>query len=223
MRTLPNLGPQVWTARPRSSAFDPLSLLPKLWLRGDDCTAGAITAWADQSGNDFGPTTGTATAVANVKNGHQVVRFNGTTDFLRTGTAHNVAQPDTICVAFQSTNDQRIFDGSTADFRQLAQRFNNWGYYAGNGVESGAANDTRWYVLTCVFNGASSKLRANGVDILAGNPGSLSIDLITLGADNAGASPLAGDIAEVLVLPAALSAGSIGDVEGYLNDKYAIY
>jgi hypothetical protein len=103
--------------------FSPLSLSPALWLDASDAgtlwnatTGGSLVApgghiarWEDKSGNARHATQGTSgqqpTRQTAVRNGRDVVRFDGTNDFLAT-VAFGGNQTWTRFVVFRSSASQ---------------------------------------------------------------------------------------------------------------------
>lgn len=79
----PNSRGRVASAAP--APWTPLDLSPTALFDAADLTAGAITGWADASGNGNDLDAGTATAVATGFNGgsEPYVQFNGSSDHLR--------------------------------------------------------------------------------------------------------------------------------------------
>lgn len=78
--------------------FSPASLGSKLkiWLEADDVAVGAVSAWNSISPATFNATQATSanqpTGVANQINGHKVVRFDGTDDFMSFGTSTIISE-----------------------------------------------------------------------------------------------------------------------------------
>ncbi len=194
-----------------------------------------VATWIDSSSGGNDATQGTAgkkplykTSVLNSK---PVVRFDGVDDFLRTAAFGSpFAQPNTIFLVGKKngTGTQAYFDGITSHRNAI---FNfpdgTLDLFAGGGADTVAGTITNavFMLLTAQFNGASSFGRTNGSANTVVNPGTNDLTLATLGADF-NATPgntLNGDIAEVLVYNAALTAPQITQVETYLNAKWAIF
>jgi hypothetical protein len=210
-------------------AFNPLSLSPALWLSD---TGSNPAQWDDLSGNDRHATQAIGTnqpaIIASALNGRQVRRFDGVDDFLETA-AVSIAQPYTTYVVYRCTaiGQQIVVAGSnvatTAGGVNLIihrSASDNSGINAGTLYGPFSVN-TSWQIFGTLANGASSRVYRNGVMSAAGDAGTNSISLLRIGRSSL-AAYFNGDIAEVLVFPAALSAENRRRIEGYLSVKYNI-
>ena len=194
---------------PRAAGgFDPRKIANlAFWLDATDSTtvdtsSGAVTDWRSKVGS-----VKATQSIANDRpaytiagrNGKNVVTFDGTTDWLITGTL-TISQPYTMIWAGESkgaapgaTQTVNFFtDGSNSGNRVVI--IHNWlGQIATNGrLTMAAATDlspasgtqayNAWSVVSGVFNGASSRLRANAVQVASGNAGANAIGALTLGA-----------------------------------------
>jgi hypothetical protein len=119
-----------------------------------------------------------------LQNGRNVVRFNGTTDKLYGTFGVALAQPFTVLLAlapksaamgqfFDSTNRALLGMSAVPVYQQ----------YAGSTILTGGTPDTNWHVYSCKFAGASSRVRLDGVSIITGNPGTVSLGDLFLGGD----------------------------------------
>jgi hypothetical protein len=195
--------------RPVASGFDPRKIANlAFWLDATDSTtvdtsSGFVTEWRSKVG------AGIATqSIANDRpaytvagrNGKNVVTFDGTTDWLITGTL-SISQPYTIIWAGLSIGSapnvlpakiNYFTDGTTSGNRVIVLH-NSLGTVANNGrlsmfagtelsPASGVQAYNAWSVVSSVFNGSSSRLRANGTQVASGNAGSGGIAALTLGA-----------------------------------------
>jgi hypothetical protein len=122
-----------------SSAFNPLSLSPALWLSD---TGSDASVWPDLSGNGRNATQATSTQqpaiVANGLNGRQVRRFDGTDDFLSLttglGILRNVSGATVIAVYKWIANppfSKSVFFVSTSTSTEPSR------YFMGGGIAQG--------------------------------------------------------------------------------------
>ncbi|MDA9260954.1 PEP-CTERM sorting domain-containing protein [Puniceicoccaceae bacterium] len=184
-------------------------------------SAGAITTWADSSGNGYDATnTGDPTVVAGAQNGLAVVNFDGTDyftipDSYTIGTAFSVAK--------YSNSTFNFFDGL----------FSGDGSAGGAGTEiywSGNRNSTALWQETALDN-----RYLNGTLSEQGNPGSFNlysgVDASTqtlpgyiIGGDRTFGVSRAweGDIAEIILFDTALSDFDRKGVEVYLDEKWGL-
>jgi len=240
------------------SGFSPLKLHPALWLDASDAstlwdstTGGALVAadgsvarWEDKSGNGRHATQGTAVSrpqrKAAIQNGRDVVRFDGSNDYLALSSSYDLPTFSIFAVSKRINNasTNAIYTSGTSDGTNkrdamlfyaggsnqlLAQRSDNASYPTasiGNTFNS-------FEICESNFNGSTLTVSVNGVD---SSPVSTSIsgsstDSIWIGAANQTVPGfwMQGDIAEILVFPTALSDTDRGRVEAYLNLKWSIY
>jgi hypothetical protein len=151
-------------------------------------SAGAVSSVGSSSGTwgaiaqatgTAQPTTGTIT-----QNGLNVLDFDGTADVLD-GALVNVVQPVTLVVVCKSDNldsAQHTVSGTTAAGPTLFVNADVWQSYAGAVIGSSKAEDALWHVVLGIFNGASSSLWVDGVQVATGNPGAAGTDYYAVGA-----------------------------------------
>jgi hypothetical protein len=207
-------------------AFNPLSLSPALWLSDTGTNA---AQWNDLSGNGRHATQAIGASqpaiIANALNGRQVRRFDGVNDEMRSLFALN--QPMTAIVAYRSNNTtaaQVVIGNQLTGANLMVHRA---GASATAGLNMGVlyaplGSTANANIFCTIANGANSQVFRNGVLAGTGNAGSNNAAFFSIGSNGALAAYFNGDIAEVLVFPAALSAENRRRIEGYLSVKYNI-
>lgn len=240
-------------AQPARVSWSPLDFGADLlaWFDASDTstiteTGGAVSAWADKSGNGWDvsqatgasqPTTGSATL-----NGRNVVSFDGTDDFLTASSiSPAIAFDDFSCaVVLRSGSDVSLFQ-SAVRVQVSGTGFFVAPYGRGGSYPRVAVTDTftslntsatgnyidpvagQSYTLLSSLSDGAQLLRVDGQDHLittdaAGTAGSQTG--IRLGADSGGADPFDGDIAEVILVRRALTDAEIAQVESYLDRRW---
>lgn len=224
---------------PRRAAVAPFSPLDIAGLAAwydatvgvTDAGSGAVSAWADQSGNgrhlaasgSERPTTGTRT-----QNSKNVIDFNGANSM---ASSSSFTQGDSDTVFVVCLNDdgsdstaQVVYNSSNTAARTRINKIatNVWTITSGTNLEGGTP-DTNPHLITGVFGGASSILRLDGSQLASGTAGTSSgSSAPTLGATSAGNQRWDGWIAEVLHYDSVLSGGDIAAVEAYLTAKWGL-
>lgn len=186
-----------------------------------------ISSWSDSQGsNDLSG--GSPTFKTGGLSGKPFVRFDGVDDALTTTFGSAEGQPNTIQVVGEiraTDSNQPFIDGiSSGQLLYWVERGNNpnsWALFAGNSNVYGTQNDTA-SLFTGVFDGASSVLREDGTQTASGDPGSNSIDGISLGAYADQSAYGEVDIYEVVVYNDRLTGTEIDKQEQRLADKYGI-
>ena len=193
-------------------------------------TAGSVDQINDLSGNarhllattTQRPTTGTHTSTR----GKNVLAFNGSSNYMQTNGTFSLNQPNTVFVvakALATTDGSTIFTGKLAFSGENLLRISTtkFAIYAGLEVFGGTTVNSSQNIHTCLFNGSSSSYLLNGVSDGVGDafinflsPG------ITIGARTGGTANWNGDIGEVIVYNALLTAGQINQVGNYLSAKW---
>ena len=221
---------------PGGAVFDPRNIA-NLWLWLDaEQVPGAdtdvITTWSDVSGNgrDFTQSTGAnrPTLRTGVQNGRRVIRFDGT-DYYISVDIQSLSHPSTAFFV-------GIRNGATTSFNVVFTQnpevlafgyssvADDFYYYDGSAVDAFDGDDGAFHIHAYSFNGSSSFTRFDG----AANVGSTLAetdavdDTFAIGATTGGAADLNGDLAEVIVYEALLTAGQIALVEAYLSTKWGI-
>ena len=212
--------------------FSPMSLSPAVWLDAADLStitesSGAVSSWADKSGNGRTVTQATPAAMpttgANTQNGLNVLTFDGGDSLL--SAAFTQTQPVQIFAVGRNTsaagtNRQLIGNDSTTPTIYVDSSTNR--IFAGTVLNSGNATDTVCHSFTATYNGTTSTLRKDRVQIASGNAGTsgyASKRLIIGGPSTFG---WVGEVAEVLLFPLVLSNANQDRVETYLHNKWGL-
>lgn len=226
------------------------------WLDASDAStittvSGQVSEWRSRVGGGFkAEQTSAANRPAYTlggRNGRNVVTFDGSEDangdFLLTSTL-SISQPYTMVWAGRSNgrlpneslDGPFVCDGGPTGNRAIIG-WNSSGTIGDNGrlfMFASAAVDApvgetaynEWAVVTAVFNGASSVLRANGSQVASGNPGANAIGSLTLGSrfntSGAPATFFEGPWGTFLVYSNVLSASEIIQVERYLARLWGV-
>lgn len=189
----------------------------------------SLTSWPDLSGN--GITLSTARTVyptfykttsAFLVNGLPSVLM-GASAGIGTASLGGIgisAQPDTVFLVFKLSGlvsgNSRVYDCAGGS-RQLfeADSTNQYGLFAGANATGGTTALGVHYV-TAIYNGASSVMRVDGVNItLSGSPGTNNVTGPLLGGGS-----LNGQICEAALFSGALSSANYGSIESYLAAKW---
>jgi len=159
----------------------------------------------------------------------QHVLFDGVDDGLRAGAIRAFTQPMTYYIVFRGfrpAGADRYFDGQGANQRHLV--YNGSGNLEYTAVSGGATGSIgkpisidSVYIITVVFNGASSFIRANGLQFANTNQATVIMNGLVIGnRQSTTANPLRGAVAEFIAYHSANTAGNITNVESYLLAKY---
>jgi hypothetical protein len=225
-------------------AFAQTSPIPtsglKMWLKADaGVTANAnnqVSVLADQSGNGNDVTQSITanqpTLVPNAMNGQPVVRFNGSSTYLKLPSSLNSssALPLTfVMVTRGATSLQGALDSAPSlpnTFRFFSNYVELWSQSPSVTLAPPAAG-----AITSVIsqaNGSGNRLldvylngSEQGGGVKTGNTSPVAFTNGQIGRINTGYY-YNGDIAEVLVYNRALSTAERQQVEGYLNGKYGV-
>ena len=159
-----------------------------------------------------------------IKNGRAIGRGNGTSAQLIKDPWTGLAVPLTfICVASRTTTSGT----GTIWGAQPYVRFDNAGRISmsdGTLLQSATSVYTTntFYILSFVFNGASSAIYKNGSSLASGAAGSSTVTFTALFSAY-DANYLSGDIGEIYVYNSALSDANRQACENGLNTKWAAY
>lgn len=188
----------------------------RAWYRaslGVTNTAGAASAWADQSGagdssrNFSQGTSGSRPTITSANanfNNKATLDFDGTDDYMATGTfSSSYSQPVTLYAVFRATSlgFLYLFDDLDGGSRiALLDSIGTFDLFAGAELTGGTYSTGTTYVLAMVCNGASSAIYANQYSTAAasGDAGSNAFDSFTLGARYTVESYFAGSVAELI-------------------------
>lgn len=206
--TLMGAGPEA------SGAFSPLSLTPTVWydfslLAGAD--GSAISSFNDASGNNRTLTQGTGAAQPLVKagvngiNSLKVALFDGVDDSMNTASfAFN--QPFTVygVVTGGAAGSVRFWTDGNLAVRCGYDNVPGVNVFAGNTLAGASAAIATPKVMTTVFNGASSLVRVDGTQVIAGDIGAGNGTIgMFVGSAGAIAQFWNGKVGELLVAPGA--------------------
>ena len=235
---------QLWT---------PGFITTALWLDAADSATvtlvdGAVSQWADKSGNGRHATQGTADArpaIASAElNGKDVLRFDGAGDYLGTassvlGSSHDMF---IVCKATE-TLDTALAQWSTgAAGRYLAIQFHANPTGGGSEVIIGSIKsfleptghlgvsdviNTTDYFLINVAKNAGTHIRYWVDGVLKYTTGSVGANVeqksLTIGsASDSGVSFFAGDMAEIVILNSIANESDRQKLEGYLAHKWGL-
>jgi hypothetical protein len=185
-----------------------------------------VSTWADETGNGYDLTTGTApTYKTSVIGGNPIVRFDGVDDLLDVSFSA-LSQPNTIYGVIQlqdQTGDtDNIWATTDTGARQGLQetRSGNFAIVAGTELSDGSA-DTNPHIIGALYNGSNSTVRLDGSQTASGNAGTQSMRGFRLGDGAFTGNHIAVDVGEILIYPQDKSS-SQSSIESYLSDKWGV-
>lgn len=187
----------------------------RAWYRaslGVTNTAGAASAWADQSGagdssrNFSQGTSGSRPTITSANanfNNKATLDFDGTDDYMATGTFSSSYSPVTLYIVFRaaSLGFLYVFDDLDGGSRvALLDSSGTFDLFAGAELTGGTYSTGTTYVLGMVCNGASSAIYANQYSTAAasGDAGANAFDSFTLGARYTVEGFFYGSVAELI-------------------------
>lgn len=190
----------------------------------------AVRSWPDSSGHLRDLLQGTAanqpTLQTNELNGHSVVRFDGTNDYLTTAFGLTLAQPLRIFVVAKSAtaSGHRVVDGIDGTNRAAMYGVpsSTWRMWATGAEVIGPTRDANYHIHYVRFTGATSTIRVDGGAGTTGNPGAAGLAGLTIGAGQDLAAFHDGDIAEIIVYSSTLTFAQLNALGRYLSVKYAL-
>ncbi len=205
------------------------------WYDSDDASsftfsAGVVVSqWSDKSGlgNHVTQSNNTKRPSRNgSQNSRTTVAYANAQDLHNTGLGTlNLTQPVTVVAAFKYANSdtsqhQPVNLGGGSNIQQIYSQ-GTWRMYANTELDSGVTDDALWHTCIAVFNGGSSLMFLDGTQIAAGNAGAANGQHITIGSyDDETQAFWNGEIAEVLIFNAAISAGNRTTLHQYLKAKW---
>jgi hypothetical protein len=182
---------------------------PFLWYDADSITGlndnDAIANVPDLSGNNLhllqAEPTDKPVFKTGIQNGLPAIRLDTNVKWMAVAV-DDKSQPNTIFCVVKVTapvSGRYIFDGIAGGRNALytPETPQQYGLYAGNQVSSGDVIDGNAHVLTCLFNGGSSTIRLDGVQIYTGDAGALALGDFQIGRGNTSSSVC--DIFEIVV------------------------
>ena len=230
-----------WAATLKDKAPATLQVMNGLQLHLDasalDAPGGIVKEWLDQSGNGHKAiATGQPKQFGRAINGRPAVRFDGKNDFVRTTTgADKLAGDFTLVTALKfmdlTGNQMPVMWGEEANQKRRAlwktpeNKLSFNGYHSDiPGTAQFIVNQPAIALITQEGGDQFTRFSLNGV---AGGEGKTALQgyaskAITIGANNAGAEKMTGEIAEVLLYNRALTATEQAQVGLYLGRKYGI-
>lgn len=228
--------PRVCVPSSGAAAFTPASIAGlQLWVEADSGTGTttdgtAVGTWTDQSGQGHHLTQATAGSQpvykTNILNGKPVVRFDGVDDFLTVTFTQSQPIHAFVVTQFRTarTGNNTIMDGGGDGWARIYWFSSTQvGLYATANQQPNltVAMLNTFHVLSALFNGASSELRADGGTAVVGDPGTTAPGGLTLGGRGGlGLEPGAVDIAACIAYSGILSTTNRQAVESYLKGKY---
>lgn len=198
-------------------------------------SAGRVSQWADKSGNarhvtqsdsSLRPSTG-----IRALNGRNVIDFaiSPTPQGMWSATGLTIGS---ATVAVVAKFDAIRTDGSVivalrngGGYAPAAKSSPNQWWVKGTSSMTGAgvtAPDLSSFCATTILNGSSSILRVNGIQQLSGNAGTTTGDRIGISSHNGTDSSygIDGFVAEVVIVPNALTGADLINLETYLKSKW---
>ena len=140
--------------------------------------------------------------------------------------------PNTLFVVIKPDNDftniRTMVDGgdatATRNLFRIEQTTGNYGYFAGNVVNTGVVADAGYVLIRVEYNSTTGRIFRNGVQLGAtANCGTRTMNGITLAASYAKTQHGSCRIARVLVYARKLSSYETADIESQLNTEYALW
>jgi hypothetical protein len=213
------------TAPPAPPTIDTTDLVARFAARALNLSAGAaVTSWPVLEGSAGGGFTIAGAPTFRTSGAIEYVETDGVDDALSFVSART--QPfTTILVArtFALTSGLTLFgstSGSTA-LSTIGITSGNFVAYAGSNL-TGTAADYGWHVFSVVYNGASSSLRIDGVEVATGNPGSNTSAGIRHGANSSLSSFFRIGVCESIHYTGAKDDTFLDAVEAELMSAYGI-
>ena len=139
-------------------------------------------------------------------NGQDVLHFDGVDDFLLTAN-YGLAHPTAVFIVYKYYNSEApisndtILDGLSSNSLRLIARTNSFSLRASTvlGLFSDL-NVNTWYIGLGIWNGANSLMSLGGSNnLITGDCGTGSPDLLSLGATSSGNRPVFADVAELII------------------------
>jgi hypothetical protein len=171
----------------------PLANLAAWYSKGTGITSagGAVSAWADQSGNARHLVQATGSKQPALQ-GDGTILFDGADDFLLVDYARPQPRSCYLRVKIATFSGGRyFFSGQSTAMPSLRQGGASPAIYASAGADLGPNNNltlAAWHSVANVFDGASSSLKVDATAATTGNPGAGGGTVLILGAANSGFS-----------------------------------
>lgn len=233
-----------------TAGFNPLTLSPALWFDAADASTlfdattggslvapdGSIARWEDKSGNARHATQGTVLSrpqrKTSIQNGRDVVRFDGTNDFLVHTLAINGGNHTTFVVGKRSGGASwGYFFQAAAPSQSVScwifARSNvstQWGTFIGGSYRASGFDAASFCIMQAEYNGTAMSTRHNGGSLVTNTGAIYTGDIAerrVIGGYSSGIDLLNGDIAEIISFTSVLSASDRAQVERYLASKWS--
>jgi hypothetical protein len=195
---------------------------------------GYIVTWYDQIGsNDATNSTAAeqpkiwdASAGLVTEGTRPAIEFDGSDDYLQASSL-NISQPTMYFIVAKRdalTGKQNYIDGATTSQEIMIDASNDtYDMEAGTSLTTGVTAITDQELLLALFNGASSELYSNSVEItLSGTPGTNGINNLIVGADADQSDLLDGTMQELIIYSTDQTSNKV-IIETNINGYYLIY
>jgi hypothetical protein len=211
--------------------FDPSQLSGlQLWLDGDNAST---STWTDSSSNHndlTGHNTPTVNAADPNFNGKKTVSFAaGSSQYYSSAANLLAAATAWTIVVCERTAALTAFQGFVSSITGSVEAYigsdNNYRLYNGSGpiVSSGSPVDSLPHVVTFTSTaGGSGTIYLDGVSVASGSIGTTGGTGTQVGNINGLGDYLSGTVATVLIYNRVLTPTEIGQIDTYLNTKYAV-
>ena len=223
-----------------SKPFSPLDLSPYIWVRADDVTITSgvlVDSMNDKSGNsrDLAQTSTNRpdllTADAGF-NDQDAVDFNPQESLVLASLT--LAQPFTVFAAIRAntwTTNKRLFDLNSSNATLMIANKDGastpnviQGVTVPNEVNAVSMTVGTEFLLTSVFDGASASQQLNNnTAVTGGSTGTTALNKIQLAnrTDNATGADVT--IAELIIIPSAVTGDDLASMQGYFNARYSFW
>jgi len=211
-----------------SPTFSPLTIPGlMLWLRADlgvTLNSGNVSAWADQSGQGNNATQGTGAdqppLVSSGIGGQASLSFNGSSQFIKTGTLSAIPQTEFVVAMSNITSGGYATSDGTPAAHSLF--VNNSASVkmgtAGGSLITALTNPLNPHMYCGLFNGSSSVVYVDAVPTSGTMSNETNANLYI----GVGSSLWNGQIAEVIYYSGQLTSAQIQQVFVYLSGRYNI-
>lgn len=185
-----------------------------------------VGQWRDASGNGNNATQSLLAAqplLGQDGEGRYRVYFDGVANVLDALPSITLTQPTTISIAVSLVDNavnRPIFAGSGSTRNNLTVNASNQPLIFSGGTVTATSENlstATTYVLTGIYNGASSSIRVNGVEVAAGGAGTESLSQLMIGSNGTGTTYTEMYVYGKAVIDGLLSTQELDAVESYLT------